>query len=152
MKDVHLRTLFDEDPRRGETMTVEAADLSLDYAKHRRTGETLDLLVALAERAGLRKRIDAMFRGERINVTEDRPVLHVALRAPEGESIVVDGHDVVPDVHDVLRRMAAFADRVRGGEWRGHTGSRIANVVNIGIGGSDLGPGLAYEPLQDFSG
>src|SRR5439155_4318266 len=104
IRDVHLRTLFDEDPRRGETMAVEAADLYLDYAKHRLTGETLDLLVALAERAGLRKRIDAMFRGERINVTEDRPVLHVALRAPEGESIVVDGHDVVPDVHDVLRR------------------------------------------------
>jgi glucose-6-phosphate isomerase len=151
VKDVHLRTLFAEDPGRGERMTLEAGDLYLDYAKHRLTGETLRLLVALAERAGLAGRIEAMFAGERINVTEDRPVLHVALRAPEGDSIVVDGEDVVPKVHAVLGRMAEFAERVRSGAWTGYTGRRIANVVNIGIGGSDLGPAMAYQALVDYS-
>jgi len=151
VKDVHLRTLFADDPGRGEAMTLEAADLYLDYSKHRLTGETLGLLVALADRAGLRQRIEAMFAGERINVTEDRPVLHVALRAPEGTSIVVDGEDVVPKVHAVLARMAHFAGRVRSGEWTGHTGRPIRNVVNIGIGGSDLGPAMACEALKDYS-
>ncbi len=151
LRDVHLRDLFAADPGRGEAMAVEAADLYLDYAKHRVTDETIRLLVAVAERAGLRERIDAMFRGERINVTEDRAVLHVALRAPEDEVIVVDGENVVPLVHAVLRRMSAFADRVRSGAWTGHTGKRIRNVVNIGIGGSDLGPAMAYEALKDYS-
>ena len=122
----------------------------LDYSKHRVTEETLRLLVALAERAGLRQRIDAMFAGEHINVTEDRAVLHVALRAPPGERIETDGHDVVPEVHEVLDRMSAFADKVRDGEWKGATGQRIHTVVNIGIGGSDLGPAMAYEALGDF--
>jgi len=151
VKDAHLRTLFAEEPGRGEAMTLEAGDLYLDFSKHRLTGETLRLLVALAERAGLRERIEAMFAGERINATEDRAVLHVALRAPEGTSIVVDGEDVVPKVHAVLGRMAELADRVRSGAWTGHTGRRIANVVNIGIGGSDLGPAMAYQALRDYS-
>ena len=151
VKDVHLRTLFADDPGRGETMTLEAGDLYLDYSKHRLSGETLALLVALADRAGLRRRVEAMFAGERINVTEDRPVLHVALRAPEGTSIVVDGEDVVPKVHAVLGKMADFAGRVRSGAWTGHTGRPIRNVVNIGIGGSDLGPAMAYEALKDYS-
>jgi glucose-6-phosphate isomerase len=151
LRDVHLRELFAADPGRGEALTVEAGDLYLDYSKHRLSGETLLLLVALAERAGLRGRIDAMFAGEKINVTEDRAVLHVALRAPEGTRIVVDGEDVVPRVHAVLRKMAGFAERVRAGEWTGHTGKPIANVVNIGIGGSDLGPAMAYEALRDYS-
>jgi glucose-6-phosphate isomerase len=149
--DTHLRTLFDDDPRRGETMTLEAGDLYLDHSKNQVTGETLRLLVALAERAGLRERIEAMFRGERINVTEDRPVLHVALRAPRETSIEVDGVDVVPQVHEVLARMGAFCERVRSLRWRGFTGEPISNVVNIGIGGSDLGPAMAYEALKDFS-
>ena len=149
--DVHLRELFREDPARGERLTLEAADLYLDYSKHLVTDETIGLLLALAERAGLRDRIEAMFRGERINVTEDRPVLHVALRAPRGEVIEVDGHDVVPDVHDMLDRMGAFSERVRAGDWTGATGEPIGAVVNIGIGGSDLGPAMAYEALQDFS-
>jgi glucose-6-phosphate isomerase len=147
---VHLRELFREDPGRGERLTLEAADLFLDYSKHLVTDETIGLLLALAERAGLRDRIEAMFRGERINVTEDRPVLHVALRAPRGEVIEVDGHDVVPDVHEVLDRMGAFSERVRGGDWTGATGERIRAVVNIGIGGSDLGPAMATDALQDF--
>ena len=151
MEGVHLRDLFAEDPARGEAMTLGAGDLYLDYSKNLVTGETLDLLVALAERAGLRERIDAMFAGERINVTEDRAVLHVALRAPRDEVIEVDGENVVPRVHAVLDKMASFAERVRSGEWKGHTGKRIRNVVNIGIGGSDLGPAMAYEALQDFS-
>ncbi|HYT25306.1 MAG TPA: glucose-6-phosphate isomerase [Actinomycetota bacterium] len=151
LADLHLRTLFADDPGRGETMALEAVELYLDYSKHRATGETLRLLVALAERAGLRRRIDAMFAGEKINLTEGRPVLHVALRAPEGTSIVVDGVDVVPQVHAVLHKMGEFAVRVRSGEWTGHTGRRIANVVNIGIGGSDLGPAMAYEALEDYS-
>ena len=149
--DTHLRELFAADPGRGETMTCEAGDLYLDWSKQRVTGETVGLLVALAERAGLRRRIDAMFGGERINVTEHRAVLHVALRAPEGSSIEVDGQDVVPGVHEVLGRMRAFADEVRSGRWLGHTGRRVRNVVNIGIGGSDLGPAMAYEALRPYS-
>jgi glucose-6-phosphate isomerase len=151
LKDVHLRELFAADPTRGETMTCEAGDLYLDWSKQRVTDETVRLLVALAERAGLRRRIDAMFAGERINLTEGRAVLHLALRAPEGTSIEVDGHDVVPDVHEVLGRMRAFADEVRSGRWLGHTGRPIRNVVNIGIGGSDLGPAMAYEALLPYS-
>jgi len=151
IKDVHLRTLFAEDPRRGERLTAEGAGLYLDYSKHRITDETLRLLLALAEAVDLRGRIDAMFRGDKINVTENRAVLHVALRAPRGQSIVVDGVDVVSDVHAVLDKMSAFADRVRSGAWTGHTGKRIRNVVNIGIGGSDLGPVMAYEALRHYS-
>ena len=148
---VHLRELFERDPERGPRFSAEAGDLFLDYSKNRVTAETIELLVALAERAGLRSRIEAMFAGERINVTENRPALHVALRAAEDESILVDGTDVVPEVHRVLRKMGVFAGRVRSGEWTGHTGRPIANVVNLGIGGSDLGPAMAYEALKDFS-
>ncbi len=151
MRDVHLRQLFADDPRRGERLTVEGVGLYLDYSKHRVTDETLRLLVHLAEQAGLRERIDAMFRGEKINVTENRAVLHVALRAPRDQPILVDGKDVVPEVHAVLDRMAEFATRVRDGRWKGHTGKRIRNVVNIGIGGSDLGPVMAYEALRHYS-
>ena len=149
--NVHLRDLFRDDPSRGERLSLEAGDLFLDYSKHLVTDETLGLLQALAERAGLRQQIDAMFRGDRINITENRPVLHVALRAPRDAVIEVDGHDVVPDVHEVLDRMSAFSDRVRSGDWTGATGKQIRTVVNIGIGGSDLGPAMAYEALQDFS-
>jgi glucose-6-phosphate isomerase len=144
----HLRDLFAEDPGRGERMTAEACGLYLDYSKNRVTDGTLKLLVALAEDCGLRERIDAMFRGDRINVSEDRSVLHVALRMPRGTRLVVDGEDVVAQVHEVLDRMGDLAARVRSGEWRGHTGKRIRNVVNIGIGGSDLGPVMAYEALR----
>jgi glucose-6-phosphate isomerase len=151
MRDVHLRTLFADDPSRGEQLTAEGAGLFLDYSKHRVTGETMGLLVRLAEESGLRARIDAMFRGDRINVTENRAVLHVALRAPKDALIVVDGKNVVPDVHAVLDKMASFATRVRSGEWKGHTGRRIRNVINIGIGGSDLGPVMAYEALRHYS-
>jgi glucose-6-phosphate isomerase len=151
IRDMHLRTLFADDPGRGEAMTLEAADLFLDYSKNRITDETLRLLLALADRAGLRDRIEAMFTGERINVTEDRAVLHVALRAPRDQQIFVDGQNVVPAVHAVLDRMSAFADEIRSGRWTGSTGRRIRNVVNIGIGGSDLGPAMAYEALRDFS-
>ena len=151
LRDVHLRDLFAADPARGERLTVEADGLYLDYSKNRITDETLRLLVALAHRAGLRDRIDAMFRGEKINVTEDRAVLHVALRAPEGAVIEVDGVNVVPQVHAVLRKMADFSERVRSGAWIGHTGKRVRNVVNIGIGGSDLGPHMAYDALPDFA-
>ena len=147
----HLRELFAADPARGETMTAEAGDLYLDWSKHRVTAETVRLLVALAERAGLRERIDAMFAGERINTTEDRAVLHVALRAPAGSTILLDGHDVVSDVHEVLGRMRRFADQVRSGRWLGHTGRPIRNLVNIGIGGSDLGPAMAYAALRPYS-
>jgi glucose-6-phosphate isomerase len=150
MAGTHLRELFDADPDRGTRLTLEAEGLLLDYAKHRVTDETLRLLVALAERTGLRDRIDAMFGGEHINVTEDRAVLHVALRAPRGERIETGGRNVVPDVHEVLDRMSAFADKVRSGEWAGATGQQIRTVVNIGIGGSDLGPAMAYEALGDF--
>lgn len=148
---LHLRQLFTEDPARGERLTAEAAGIYLDHSKHRVTDETLRLLVRLAEEAGLRDRIDAMFRGERINVTENRAALHVALRAPRGTSIVVDGVDVVPEVHAVLDRMATFAEQVRAGAWLGHTRRPIRNIVNIGIGGSDLGPVMAYEALRHYS-
>ena len=147
----HLRELFAADPSRGERLTLEAAGLYLDYSKQRVTDQTLALLMQLAAESGLRDRIDAMFRGDRINVTEKRAVLHVALRAPRGQPVVVDGVDVGPWVHDVLDRMAAFADRVRGGAWLGHGGKPIRNVVNIGIGGSDLGPVMAYEALRHYS-
>jgi len=151
VRDLHLRKLFADDPSRGERMVAEAVGLYLDYSKNRITDETLKLLVQLAEECGLRNRIDAMFRGEKINVSEQRAVLHVALRAPKGASIVVDGENVVPHVHAVLDKMTAFANRVRSGEWKGHTGKRIRNVVNIGIGGSDLGPVMAYEALKHYS-
>ena len=147
----HLKQLFVDDPRRGERFTVEAGGIFLDYSKNRITDETLELLIQLAGESGLRERIDAMFRGEKINITENRAVLHVALRAPKSESIFVDGADVVPAVHAVLDKMAAFADRVRSGAWMGHTGKRICNVINIGIGGSDLGPVMAYEALKYYS-
>src|SRR5712671_3424614 len=148
---LHLRELFAQDPKRGERLTVEAAGLYLDYSKNRITDETLALLLQLAEQSGLRARIDAMFGGEKINVSEKRAVLHVALRAPKGQSILVDGEDVLPQVHSVLDRMADFSNRVRGGAWRGHTGKPIRNIVNIGIGGSDLGPVMAYEALKHYS-
>ncbi len=151
MRDVHLRALFAEDPARGERLATEALGLYLDYSKNRLTDETLRLLVALAEECGLRERIEAMFRGDPINITEQRAVLHVALRAPRDATILVDGENVVPEVHAVLDRMASFADRLRSGEWTGHTGKRIRNVVNIGIGGSDLGPAMAYEALRHYS-
>src|ERR1700759_194926 len=140
---LHLRALFADDPKRGERMKAGGVGLFLDYSKNRVPDETLKLLLALAEESKLREHTEAMFTGQKINITEKRAVLHVALRAPKGQSIVVDGEDVVPKVHEVLDRMAAFSDRVRSGEWKGHTGSRIKNVVNIGIGGSDLGPVMA---------
>jgi glucose-6-phosphate isomerase len=151
MRGLQLRDLFADDPARGERMTAEAAGVYLDYSKNRVNAETLKLLIELAQQAGLRARIDAMFGGEKINVTENRAVLHVALRAPKGASIIVDGKNVVPDVHAVLAKMADFAKRVRGGQWKGHSGKRIRNVVNIGIGGSDLGPVMAYEALKYYS-
>ena len=151
VRGLHLRQLFADDPTRGERLTVEAVGLSLDYSKNRITDETLQLLLQLAEESGLRARIDAMFRGDKINITEDRAVLHVALRAPRGTSIVVDGENVVPQVHAVLDKMADFCNRVRSGAWQGHTGKRIRNVINIGIGGSDLGPVMAYEALKHYS-
>jgi len=151
IRESQLRTLFAEDSTRGERLTAEAAGIHLDYSKNRVTDETLALLRRLAEESGLRERIEAMFRGDKINVTENRAVLHVALRAPRGASIVVDGKNVVPDVHAVLDAMADFSNRVRSGAWKGHTGKRIRNVVNIGIGGSDLGPVMAYEALKHYS-
>ena len=151
VRGLHLRKLFAEDPKRAERMTAEAAGLFLDYSKNRITDRTLTLLLQLAKESGLRERIDAMFRGEKINITENRAVLHVALRAPRGDSIVVDGENVVPRVLAVLDKMAAFSDQVRSGAWKGHTGKRIRNVVNIGIGGSDLGPVMAYEALKHYS-
>ena len=151
IRELRLGQLFAEDPKRGERMTAEAVGLYLDYSKNRVTDETLKLLLQLAEESGLRERIDAMFRGEKINVTENRAVLHVALRAPRGTSIVVDGENVVPQVHAVLDKMADFSNRVRSGAWKGHTGKRIRNVINIGIGGSDLGPVMAYEALKHYS-
>ncbi len=147
----HLRQLFADDPDRGQCMAIEAVGLYLDYSKNRVTDETLNLLLQLAEESGLRERIDAMFSGEKINITEKRAVLHVALRAPKDASILVDGKNVVPEVHAVLDRMADFSQRVRSGEWKGHTGKRIRNVINIGIGGSDLGPVMAYEALKHYS-
>ncbi len=151
VRDTHLRELFRDDPARGTTLTVEAGDLYLDYSKNRLTADTIRLLLDLAETAGLRRRIDAMFAGEKINVTEQRPVLHVALRAPASEHIVVDGVDVVSGVHEVLGKMMIFAEKIRSGAWLGFTGQPIRNVVNIGIGGSDLGPAMAYEALRDHS-
>jgi glucose-6-phosphate isomerase len=148
---IHLRKLFADDPKRGERLTLEAAGIFLDYSKHRINDQTIKLLLQLADESRLRERIDAMFSGEKINVTEKRAVLHVALRAPKGSSIVVDGENVVPGVHAVLDKMASFCDRVRSGAWKGHTGKRIRNVINIGIGGSDLGPVMAYEALKSFS-
>jgi glucose-6-phosphate isomerase len=151
VKDIELRKLFAGDPHRGERLTTEAAGVYLDYSKNRVTDTTIELLLQLAEESFLRERIDAMFRGDRINVSENRAVLHVALRAPRGASIAVDGRNVVPDVHTVLDRMADFAGRVRSGAWTGHTGRRIRNVINVGIGGSDLGPVMAYEALKHYS-
>jgi glucose-6-phosphate isomerase len=151
VRELHLRSLFAQDPKRGERLSAEAVGLYLDYSKNRITDETLDLLLQLAEESGLRARIDAMFRGEKINVTENRAVLHVALRAPRGTSIILDGENVVPQVHAVLDKMSDFANRVRSGAWTGHTGKRIRHVINIGIGGSDLGPVMAYEALRHYS-
>jgi glucose-6-phosphate isomerase len=148
---LHLQQLFADDPKRGQRMAVEAVGLYLDYSKNRATDETLQILLQLAAESGLRARIDAMFSGEKINITEKRAVLHVALRTPKGKSIFVDGKDVVPEVHAVLDRMADFSNRVRSGAWTGHTGKRIRNVINIGIGGSDLGPVMAYEALKHYS-
>jgi glucose-6-phosphate isomerase len=148
---LHLRQLFRDDPKRGERMVIEAVGLYLDYSKNRVTDETLSLLLQLAKESGLRARMDAMFGGEKINVTEKRAVLHTALRAPKDASILVDGKNVVPEVHAVLDRMADFSNRVRSGEWKGHTGKRIRNVINVGIGGSDLGPVMAYEALRHYS-
>ena len=151
IKDVHLRQLFASDAKRGERFAVEDVGLYLDFSKNRINDETVQLLLALAEACELRQRIDAMFRGDKINLTENRAVLHVALRAPRDQSIIVDGEDVVPKVHEVLDRMVAFADRVRSGAWKGHSGKPVRNVVNIGIGGSDLGPVMAYEALRHYS-
>ena len=151
IKGVHLRALFAEDPTRGERFTAEAAGIFLDYSKNRITGETIRLLLELAQQSDVQGRIAAMFRGDRINVTENRPVLHVALRAPKSETILVDGENVVPQVHAVLDKMASFCNRVRGAQWTGHTGKPIRRVVNIGIGGSDLGPVMAYEALRHYS-
>ena len=151
LKKLHVRKLFADEPKRGQRLTVEAAGLFLDYSKNRITDHTLKLLVQLANESGLSGRIAAMFSGEKINVTENRAVLHVALRAPKGATIVVDGKNVVPEVHAVLNKMAEFSNRVRGGEWKGFTGKRIKNIINIGIGGSDLGPVMAYEALKHYS-
>ena len=151
VRDLHLHRLFAADPGRGERMAVEGAGLYLDHSKNRITAETLKLLLQLADQSGLRERIDAMFGGEKINLTEKRAVLHVALRAPRGASIVVDGENVMPQVHAVLDKMADFSNCVRSGGWQGHTGKRIRNVINIGIGGSDLGPVMSYEALKHYS-
>jgi glucose-6-phosphate isomerase len=151
IKPLHLRKLFAADPKRAQRMSLEAVGLFLDYSKNRVTEQTIRLLVQLANESGLRNRIDAMFAGEKINITENRAVLHVALRAPRNASILVDGRNVVPDVHAVLDKMSGFVKRVRSGEWKGHTGRRIKNVINIGIGGSDLGPVMAYEALRHYS-
>jgi len=151
VRTTHLRELFAADAGRGERLNAEGAGVFLDYSKNRVSDETLKLLLALAEASNLRGRIDAMFSGEKINVSENRAVLHTALRAPKGTSVLVDGKNVVPEVHDVLDKMTAFADRIRSGEWKGHTGKRICNVINVGIGGSDLGPVMAYEALRAYS-
>jgi glucose-6-phosphate isomerase len=148
---VHLRKLFADDPKRGERLTLETAGIFLDYSKHRINDQTIKLLLQLADESRLRERIDAMFSGEKINITENRAVLHVALRAPKGSSIIVGGENVVPGVHAVLEKMSGFCDRVRSGAWKGHTGKRIRNIINIGIGGSDLGPVMAYEALKSYS-
>ncbi len=151
IRNVHLRSLFADDPRRGERLAAEGAGLYLDYSKNRITEETIGLLLNLAEECGLRQHIEAMFQGQKINGTENRAVLHIALRAPKSEQILVDGVDVVPEVHAVLDRMAAFSDQVRSGQWQGYSGKPIRNVINIGIGGSDLGPVMAYEALKHYS-
>src|SRR5215472_10045640 len=151
LKSIHLRDLFAEDRERGEKLAIETTGIYLDYSKNRITAETLRLLLQLARECGLQSRIAAMFRGDKINVSENRAVLHLALRAPRGASILVDGKNVVPEVHAVLDKMTAFAQRIRGGQWKGHTGKRIRNVINIGIGGSDLGPVMAYEALRHYS-
>src|SRR5438445_1825403 len=151
LRETHLRDLFAADPERGERFSLEAEGLFLDYSKNRITAETIQLLLELAQERGVAHRRDAMFAGEKINVTENRAVLHVALRAPKDERIEVDGENVVPKVHEVLDRMSDFADRIRSGDWKGQTGKRIRNVVNIGIGGSDLGPVMAYEALRHYS-
>jgi glucose-6-phosphate isomerase len=151
IRELHLRKLFAEDPKRGERLTLEAVGIYFDYSKNRITDETVKLLLQLADESGLRSRLDAMFRGDKINVTEKRAVLHVALRAPKEQSIVEDGEDVVPQVHAVLDKMADFSNRVRSGKWKGHTGKPIRNVINVGIGGSDLGPVMAYEALRHYS-
>src|SRR5271168_2398879 len=151
LRNVSLRSMFSGDPERAARFSIDAAGLFLDYSKNRITTETRDLLLQLAQESGLRERLDAMFRGDKINITEKRAVLHVALRAPKGEAILVDGKDVVPEVHAVLDKMTAFSNRIRSGEWKGHTGKRIRNLVNIGIGGSDLGPVMAYEALKFYS-
>jgi glucose-6-phosphate isomerase len=151
VRDLHLRQLFEDEPARGERLAVEALGLYVDYSKNRVTDETLKLLFDLAKESGLAERREAMFRGDKINITENRAVLHVALRAPKGASILVDGKNVVPEVHAVLDAMSQFSDRIRSGDWKGHTGKRIRNVVNIGIGGSDLGPVMAYEALKHYS-
>src|ERR1700761_3633492 len=151
IEDTHLREWFEKDPQRAEKFTVEAEGIFLDYSKNRISEKTVKLLIALAEESGLKAKIDAMFSGEKINITEKRAVLHVALRAPKDEKILVDGEDVVPGVHEVLERMSAFADRVRSGEWLGYTDRPIKNIINIGIGGSDLGPVMAYEALRHHS-
>src|SRR5579872_6559175 len=151
IRKLHLRKLFSQDPERGDRLKVDALGIYLDYSKNRVTDETLQLLLRLAEQSGLRARIDAMFRGDKINITENRSVLHVALRAPKGTSIFADGEDVVPGVHAVLDKMAALSNRVRSGDWKGHTGKPIRNIINIGIGGSDLGPVMAYEALRHYS-
>jgi glucose-6-phosphate isomerase len=151
VRELHLRNLFSDNPNRGKTMTADAVGIYFDYSKHRITSKTVKLLIQLAEESGLRTRIDAMFNGEKINITENRAVLHVALRAPIGQSIIVDGENVVPQVHTVLNKMADFSTRVRSGDWKGHTGKPISNIINIGIGGSDLGPVMAYEALRHYS-
>src|SRR5215467_13721286 len=151
VRELHLRDLFAQDPKRGERLTLEAAGLYLDYSKNRVTDESLKLLFQLATESGLKERIESMFKGDKINITENRAVLHAALRAPEEASIIVDGENVVPKVHQVLDRMADFSKRVRNGTWKGHTGKRIRNIINIGIGGSDLGPVMAYEALRHYS-
>ena len=151
MKSLKLRALFADDPKRGERMATEALGLYYDYSKNRVTDETISLLLSLADACNLRGRIDAMFRGDKINTTENRAVLHVALRAPKGTSILVDGENVVPQVHEVLEKMTDFSNRLRSGAWKGHTGKRIRNIINIGIGGSDLGPVMAYEALKHYS-
>src|SRR3954447_15762400 len=151
VRDLHLRDLFASDSHRGERFAAEAAGIYLDYSKNRITDRTLELLVQLAEESGLRSRIDAMYRGDKINVTENRAALHIALRAPRGASIIVDGQNVVEQVHNVLEKMTDFCHPVRSGAWKGYTGKRIRNVVNVGIGGSDLGPVMAYEALKHYS-
>ncbi|MGE3806401.1 MAG: glucose-6-phosphate isomerase, partial [Gemmataceae bacterium] len=151
IKSHHLRQLFQGDPKRGEKLTLEACGMYLDYSKNRITDETMGLLINLANECGLRQKIDAMFKGEKINSTENRAVLHVALRADKGTKIVVDGQDVVPEVHAVLDKMAGFANKIRSGDWKGHTGKKIKNIVNIGIGGSYLGPDMAYHALRKYS-